>query len=127
MALTETFLPAEPAPTAPVLTVVPDAIAVIETPDDHETVHELAVQNPIPFPELDRSFLRMVAKGVAAGILVLTAIMIFVLKHAMPDMPGAALVGGAFFIGLWPGALGGVVAVGVWSEGHHGEVFGKSH
>ena len=85
------------------------------------------MQNPIPFPELDRSYLRMVAKGVVGGILVLWVLMIAVMKNAMPDMPGAALVGGAFFVGMWPGALGGVVAVGAWSNRHHGEVFGKDH
>lgn len=114
------------ATAAPTLTLVADRSDASVEPSAAAApaVRELFVQDPQPWDRLDSSYFATVAKGIVAGILVLFVYMAIIMKVAMPDMPMWPLIGGAFFIAMWPGALGGVVGVGIWSQKHHKELFG---
>jgi hypothetical protein len=104
--------------------------APIHDSGDYDAEHvpeELRPMPGSPASRFDMSYFRMVTKGIIGGVIVVAIYMVVVLWNGNRDLDAASIIFPAVFIAGWVGILGGVVAVGMWAEKHHGEIYGRRH
>lgn len=73
--------------------------------------------------DVDRGFGQAIAKGYVGGVIVIALIVIGIMRMAAPDVTGWSLAIIPIGVAVWIGVLGGVIAVGLWSQRHERDLF----